>query len=74
MEAAERCDFLPCPNPAIVTLRLGVDEHETVLATCLAHADWLGAYAEEDPNVRFEDADAPAPRPSLPEEEAGTLA
>jgi hypothetical protein len=30
-----------------------VDERETVLTTCLGHADWLSDYAEEDPTVRF---------------------
>jgi hypothetical protein len=56
-----------------VTLRLQVDERETVLATCLGHADWLGAYADEDPKVRFKDADLTEPRPLLPEKDAGTL-
>ena len=73
MEPTERCVFRPCPNPAIVTLRLQVDERETVLATCLGHADWLGAYADEDPKVRFKDADLTEPRPLLPEKDAGTL-
>lgn len=74
VEATEPCVFRSCPNPAIVTLRLRVDEHHTALATCLGHADWLGAYADEDPNVRFEDAHPGAPRPSFPEEDIGTLA
>ena len=33
MDPTGRCVFRPCPNPAIVTLRLFVDERETVLTT-----------------------------------------
>ena len=60
MEPKGRCNFRPCPDPAMVTLRLLVDERETVLTTCLRHAHWLSDYAEEDPTVKFADG-IPAP-------------
>ena len=45
----------PCLDPAMVTLRLLVDERGRVLTTCLRHADRLSDYAEEDATVRFAD-------------------
>jgi hypothetical protein len=65
--------FRPCPEPVVVTLRLLVDERETVLSTCLGHADWLSDYAEEDPAVRFADGVPAAPLAPLPREGTETL-
>ena len=64
MEPTGRCVFRPCPQPVVVTLRLLVDEHLTVLTTCLGHADWLSDYAAEDSTVLFADG---VPTASLPQ-------
>ena len=74
MESTGRCVFRPCPNPAIVTLRLLVDERETVLTTCLGHADWLSDFAEDDPTVQFADGIPASPPAPLTQEGTGTLA
>lgn len=74
MEPTGRCVFRPCPEPVVVTLRLLVDERETVLMTCLGHADWLSDYAEEDPTVRFADGVPEAPVATPPQEGTETLA
>jgi hypothetical protein len=38
----------------VATLRLLVDGYDAVLPMCQRHADWCGAYVEEDANVRLE--------------------
>jgi hypothetical protein len=38
------------PEAVVVTLRLLADERETVMTTCLGHADLLRDDAEEDPD------------------------
>jgi hypothetical protein len=52
-EASEPCAIPRCPQSAVTTLRLLIDGYETVLAMCQSHADWLGAYVEEDADVRL---------------------
>jgi hypothetical protein len=54
-ETSEPCDIPRCPHHAVATLRLLVDGYDAVLTTCRSHADWLGAYVEEDANVRLVD-------------------
>jgi len=39
----------------VATLRLLIDGDEAVLPMCQSHADWLGAYVEEDADVRLVD-------------------
>jgi hypothetical protein len=39
----------------VATLRLLVDGYDAVLPMCQCHADWLGAYVDEDANVRLVD-------------------
>ena len=54
-EAAEPCAIPLCPRPAAATLRLMIDGSDAVLPMCQSHTDWLGAYVEEDANVRLVD-------------------
>jgi hypothetical protein len=54
MENAEPCAIPRCPHHAVATLRLLVDGYDAVLPMCQRHADWCGAYVEEDANVRLE--------------------
>jgi hypothetical protein len=62
VQTPEPCALGPCPEQAVVTLRLLVDGSSSVLPTCQRHAEWLRAYAEEDDDVRFVDQ-ASATRP-----------
>jgi hypothetical protein len=39
----------------VAKLRLLIDGCDAVLPMCQSHADWLGAYVEEDANVRLVD-------------------
>jgi hypothetical protein len=39
----------------VATLRLLIDGYDVVLPMCQSHADWLGAYVEEDAKVRLVD-------------------
>jgi hypothetical protein len=52
-ETSERCSLPRCPHRAVVTLPLLVEGYDAVLPVCRGHADWLGAYVEEDANVRL---------------------
>ena len=52
-EASEPCAIPRCLHQAVTTLRLLVDGYDAVLPMCQSHADWLGAYVEEDANVRL---------------------
>ena len=54
-EVSDGCAFAPCPHPAVETLPFLVEGDEVSLAACQLHADWLRAYAEEDPAVRVVD-------------------
>jgi len=39
----------------VATLRLLVDRSTAVLPMCQSHADWVGAYVEEDADVQLVD-------------------
>ena len=54
-ETSEPCAIPRCAHHAVVALRLLTDGYDAVLPMCQSHADWLGAYAEEDANVRLVD-------------------
>ena len=59
VQTPEPCALRPCPEPAVVTLRMLVDGSSSVLPTCQRHAEWLRAYAEEDADVRLVDQASP---------------
>ena len=59
VQTPEPCALRPCPEPAVVTLRMLVDGSSSVLPTCQRHAEWLRAYAEEDADVRLVDQVSP---------------
>ena len=60
VQTPELCALTPCPEQAVVTLRLLVDGSSSVLPTCERHAQWLRSYAEEDAGVRLVDQASPA--------------
>lgn len=59
VQTPELCALTPCPEPAVVTLRLLVDGSSSVLPACERHAEWLRAYVEEDADVRLVDKVSP---------------
>ena len=50
---SEPCAIPRCPHQAVAALRLLIDGDDAVLPMCQRHAHWLGAYVEEDANVRL---------------------
>jgi hypothetical protein len=52
MDDVEACAISPCANRPVVTLPLMVEGHESLVAVCEAHADWLRRYVEEDSGVQ----------------------
>jgi hypothetical protein len=57
----EPCAIPDCAHEAVERLRLLVDGCEALLPVCRCHGDWLGAYVEEDADVRLLDRPAEAP-------------
>jgi hypothetical protein len=54
-DESEPCAIPQCPQQAVAMLRLVVDGYDSVLPMCHSHADWFGAYVEEDADVRLVD-------------------
>ena len=54
-DTSEPCAIPRCVHSAVVTMRLLTDGYDAVLPMCQSHADWLGAYAREDANLRLVD-------------------
>ena len=54
-EPSQPCAIPRCPHSAVATLRLLIDGDEAVLSMCQSRADWVGAYVEEDADVRLVD-------------------
>jgi len=62
-ESSGPCAFPLCSRSAQLTLRLLVEEEESILAACDRHAEWLRDYVQEDGAVLVLDE-----MPVVPEE------
>jgi hypothetical protein len=72
METEVPCALSPCPQKAVVTLRLLVDGLESTLPTCRRHADWFRGYVEEDACVQLLAQLPETPQSPTPADAAGS--
>ena len=73
-ESSGPCAFPSCSRSASVTVRLLVEEDESMLAACDRHADWLRRYVQEDGAVQVVDEVPHVPAERFGEDDLAELA